>query len=97
MQISQDSCLKGYYDRITCVMFRAFCIAFLVGTGPYAQSNPAAHRQVGQLVDQDAADWKKVSKDIWDYAELGYHENKSLQVVTNAVEVGWLHDSGQCS
>jgi aminobenzoyl-glutamate utilization protein B len=42
-----------------------------------AQSTPAAHQQVLQYVNDGAANWKQVSKQIWDYAELGYHENKS--------------------
>jgi aminobenzoyl-glutamate utilization protein B len=42
-----------------------------------AQSSPTAHKQVKQFVDDGAANWKQVSKQIWDFAELGYHENKS--------------------
>jgi aminobenzoyl-glutamate utilization protein B len=34
-----------------------------------------------QLVDQDAAHWKQVSKQIWDYAELGYHETQSSELL----------------
>ena len=41
------------------------------------QATSAAHKQVAQLVDEKAADFKQVSKQIWDYAELGYHEDKS--------------------
>ena len=42
-----------------------------------AQPAPGAHKQVLEIVDQHAANYKQVSKQIWDFAELGYHENKS--------------------
>jgi aminobenzoyl-glutamate utilization protein B len=42
-----------------------------------AQQSAGAHNQVEQFVDDEAAEWKRVSKQIWDFAELGYHENKS--------------------
>jgi aminobenzoyl-glutamate utilization protein B len=35
------------------------------------------HQQVMQLVDSHAAHFAAVSKTIWGYAELGYHEDKS--------------------
>ncbi len=35
------------------------------------------HRQVEQLVDQNSAEYVQASKAIWQYAELGYHEEKS--------------------
>jgi aminobenzoyl-glutamate utilization protein B len=42
-----------------------------------AQSVSTAHKEVLADVDQNAANYKAVSKQIWDYAELGYHETKS--------------------
>jgi hypothetical protein len=42
-----------------------------------AQTSNAAHQQVEKLVEASSANWKQVSKQIWDFAELGYHENKS--------------------
>jgi aminobenzoyl-glutamate utilization protein B len=42
-----------------------------------AQQPAGAHKRVEQFVDDNAAEWKQVSKQIWDFAELGYHENKS--------------------
>ena len=42
-----------------------------------AQGASDAHAQLMQLVDQNAPHWKEVSKQIWEYAELGYHETKS--------------------
>ena len=42
-----------------------------------AQAASGTHAQVLKLVNQNAAHWQQVSKQIWDYAELGYHETKS--------------------
>jgi aminobenzoyl-glutamate utilization protein B len=55
----------------------ASCLVFSSITPACAQASSAAHKQVEQLVDERAANWKQVSKQIWDYAELGYHEDKS--------------------
>jgi aminobenzoyl-glutamate utilization protein B len=46
-----------------------------------AQMSKTPHKQLEELVDQNAANWKQVSKQIWDYAELGYHENKSSKLL----------------
>ena len=46
-----------------------------------AQPPAGAHSQLLQLVDKDAAHWQQVSKQIWDYAELGYHETKSSDLL----------------
>ena len=51
-------------------------------TGAVAAQTPSdAHAQLLKLVDQDAAHWQQVSKQIWDYAELGYHETKSSDLL----------------
>ena len=41
------------------------------------QQTAADHQHIFQLVDQHAAHFSATSKTIWDYAELGYHEQKS--------------------
>jgi len=46
-----------------------------------AQAPGNAHAQLLQLVDKNAAQWQQVSKQIWDFAELGYHETKSSQLL----------------
>ena len=46
-----------------------------------AQAASDAHAQLLKLVDQHAAHWQQVSKQIWDYAELGYHETKSSDLL----------------
>src|SRR5579859_4470431 len=95
MHISQEKeSSKGFCHHITGLMLRAFCIT-LLGADTYAQSIHAAHQQVAQFVDQGAANWKKVSKDIWDYAELGYHENKSSNLLqTQLKSAGFTIQSG---
>jgi len=55
------------------VLLAAFC---MVSTA-WSQSSVSPHKQVEKLVDDGAANWKQVSKQVWDYAELGYHETKS--------------------
>jgi aminobenzoyl-glutamate utilization protein B len=42
-----------------------------------AQAPFGSHAQLLNLVNQNAAHWQQVSKQIWDFAELGYHETKS--------------------
>jgi len=49
----------------------------VAGFAALAQTPSSTHKQVEELVDKSAPNWKQVSKQIWDYAELGYHENKS--------------------
>jgi aminobenzoyl-glutamate utilization protein B len=46
-----------------------------------AQGASSSHAQLMQLVEQNAAHWQQVSKQIWDYAELGYHETKSSELL----------------
>jgi aminobenzoyl-glutamate utilization protein B len=60
-----------------------------------AQSSLSAHKQVETYVDDGAANWKAVSKQIWDYAELGYHENKSSTLLqTQLKAAGFTIQSG---
>ena len=59
-----------------------------------AQTGNAAHQQLQKLVDANNANWKQVSKQIWDYAELGYHENKSSALLQAQLKAagfaGWV-------
>jgi aminobenzoyl-glutamate utilization protein B len=60
-----------------------------------AQSSPTAHKQVLAYVDQNAANYKTVSKQIWDFAELGYHENKSSTLLqTQLKSAGFTIQAG---
>jgi aminobenzoyl-glutamate utilization protein B len=54
----------------TCIS--AGCLLSLAG-----QAQQASHQQLIQLVDRHSAEYIKTSKTIWNYAELGYHEDKS--------------------
>jgi aminobenzoyl-glutamate utilization protein B len=66
-----------------------------LATAAAAQSTPTAHKQIIQLVDQNAANYKTVSKEIWDYAELGYHENKSSTLLqTQLKDAGFDGEAG---
>lgn len=59
----------------------------------HAQSD--AHRQVVKLVDDNSANWKQVSKQIWGFAELGYHEEKSSALLQSQLKAGGFSvDSG---
>jgi aminobenzoyl-glutamate utilization protein B len=69
MQIRQQE------RSISSLLSLSICFAFC--SVAIAQSTATVHKQVEGFVDQNAANWKQVSKQIWDYAELGYHENKS--------------------
>jgi len=61
-------------------------IAVLFASTAAAQLLGGAHSQVLQLVDKNAANWQHVSKQIWDYAELGYHETKSSELLEEQLE-----------
>jgi aminobenzoyl-glutamate utilization protein B len=50
---------------------------FLLPVPAHAQPTAADRTQILKLVDANAAQYKQVSKEIWGFAELGYHENKS--------------------
>ena len=73
----------------------AGCLALSVAPPARAQAKTDAHKQVEQLVEQNAANWKQVSKQIWDYAELGYHENRSSELLQAQLKAaGFSLESG---
>jgi aminobenzoyl-glutamate utilization protein B len=47
---------------------------------------PARHQQVLQLVEEHSAHFSATSKTIWEYAELGYHEEKSSALLRHELE-----------
>jgi aminobenzoyl-glutamate utilization protein B len=65
-------------------------VALLLGSA-VAQSAAGPHAQLKQLVDQNAANWKKVSQQIWGYAELGYHETKSSALLQEQLQSAGFH------
>ncbi len=64
-------------DRDVRFFILVACLTLCVACMASAQATPAAHKQVQGFVDESAANWKQVSKQIWNFAELGYHEEKS--------------------
>jgi aminobenzoyl-glutamate utilization protein B len=46
----------------------------------------ARHQQVLQLVEEHSAHFSGTSKTIWEYAELGYHEEKSSALLRRELE-----------
>jgi aminobenzoyl-glutamate utilization protein B len=55
----------------------------------------APHQQIVQLVDRHAAHFSATSKTIWDYAELGYHEQKSSALLQRELQAaGFRVESG---
>jgi len=56
---------------------------------------PPTHREVLQLVDQHAAHFSEVSRTIWEYAELGYQEQKSSALLQRELQsAGFRVQSG---
>ena len=49
----------------------------LLAAALFASSAAAQHQQIIQLVDQHAAHFSATSRTIWEYAEVGYKEQKS--------------------
>ncbi len=68
-------------------------IAVLCSGRADAQGSP--HQQVERLVDQHSAEYIKTSKTIWEYAELGYHEEKSSALLQQDLKTaGFAIQSG---
>jgi len=77
------------------LLAQALCYAMCIAPIANAQMSTTPHKQVEALVDQNAANWKQVSKQIWDYAELGYHENKSSTLLQEQLKAaGFTLQSG---
>jgi aminobenzoyl-glutamate utilization protein B len=47
---------------------------------------PSQHQQIFELVDQHGAHFSATSKAIWQYAELGYHEEKSSALLQHELQ-----------
>src|SRR5258708_38747724 len=63
-----------------------FLLAALALIPAKAQPTPADRTQILKLVDANAAQYKQVSKEIWGFAELGYHENKSSTLLQDQLK-----------
>jgi len=56
---------------------------------------PSPHKQIEALVDQHSAQYAQDSKAIWEYAELGYHEDKSSALLQHDLkEAGFRIEAG---
>ncbi|QHN05555.1 amidohydrolase [Granulicella sp. WH15] len=61
----------------------------------YAQETAADKKAIVATIDANASTYKQVSKQIWDYAELGYHETKSSQLLQDHLkEAGFTVQAG---
>lgn len=91
----EESPLQDCRHRIASLTLHVIFVALCIGAVGHAQSARGAHRQVNRFVDENAASWKQVSKEIWDYAELGYHEDKSSTLLqTQLSSAGFTVQSG---
>src|SRR6202042_3516841 len=61
-------------------------LVFLLAIPAIAQPTPADRTQIIKLVDANAPEYKQVSKEIWGFAELGYHENKSSTLLQDQLK-----------
>jgi aminobenzoyl-glutamate utilization protein B len=60
-----------------------------------AGQQPSPHKQIEALVDRHSAEYAQVSKAIWEYAELGYHEEKSSALLQRDLkEAGFRVEAG---
>ena len=74
--------------------FSLFPLSLLVcAVCVFGQSS--AHNEIKQLVDQHKTEFTTTSKTIWDYAELGYHEEKSSALLSGDLKkAGFQVQSG---
>lgn len=56
---------------------------------PAQATNP--HQQLAALVDRNSAEYIQASKTIWGYAELGYHETKSSELLQHHLQDAGFH------
>src|ERR1700691_2149784 len=67
----------------------------MLGVALTAAGQPSAHKQIEALVDQHSAQYAQTSKAIWEYAELGYHEEKSSALLQRDLkEAGFRIEAG---
>jgi aminobenzoyl-glutamate utilization protein B len=71
-------------NRFSCWV-PAIILAALLPSAALSQQ-PARHKQVLELVDQHAAHFSGTSRTIWEYAELGYKEQKSSALLQRELQ-----------
>jgi aminobenzoyl-glutamate utilization protein B len=67
----------------------ALTLTLLPAVASAQQATP--HRQLMELVDRQAAHFSATSKTIWDYAELGYQEEKSSTLLQRELQAAGFH------
>ncbi|MGD0361354.1 MAG: amidohydrolase [Bryobacteraceae bacterium] len=77
-------------------MYLRLIVTFTSGMALAALAQPLSpHRQVEALVDQHNAEYAQTSRAIWEYAELGYHEDKSSALLQRHLkEAGFRIQAG---
>jgi aminobenzoyl-glutamate utilization protein B len=65
---------------------RTLLVALTIAATQAICQQAASHQQIVQLVESNAAHFSAVSKTIWDYAELGYHEQKSSTLLQHELQ-----------
>ena len=82
------------------VLLRWFSCALLAccllyGDAQLHAQSVGVHKQIENLIDNSSANWTQVSKQIWDFAELGYHEEKSSALLQSQLKAaGFSMKSG---
>src|ERR1035441_4059257 len=73
-----------------------FSLVILLGVVLTASGQQASpHKQIEALVDHHSAEYAQASKAIWEYAELGYHEEKSSALLQRHLqEAGFRVEPG---
>src|ERR1035438_9511252 len=73
-----------------------FSLVILLGVVLTASGQQASpHKQIEALVDHYSAEYAQASKAIWEYAELGYHEEKSSALLQRHLqEAGFRVEPG---
>jgi aminobenzoyl-glutamate utilization protein B len=69
--------------------FVALTLTLLPAVAFAQQATP--HRQLMELVDRQAEHFSATSKTIWDYAELGYQEEKSSTLLQRELQAAGFH------
>jgi aminobenzoyl-glutamate utilization protein B len=80
--------------KIFCLLFFGATAALLLPNAASSQT-PGAHQQIEQMINQRSAEFSTVSKEIWGYAELGYHEEKSSALLQSELKnAGFQMETG---
>src|SRR5580704_5616088 len=64
-------------NSLSCWVQASIVLAATLSPSGALCQQPTPHQQILQLVDQRAAHFSQTSRTIWEYAELGYQEEKS--------------------